>query len=69
MKCRVCRCTEARPCNPPCAWVEPGNDLCTSCADAAAELAGWLDDAHRPSFAALRREAEKVREVWAEHGR
>lgn len=27
--CRLCGCTDAEACNPPCSWVEP--DLCSAC--------------------------------------
>ena len=33
MTCRVCGCTHFTPCDPPCAWAEPG--LCTACKDKA----------------------------------
>jgi len=59
VKCRVCKCTEMRACFPPCSW-EPGEpDLCSSCADLIRAVRYWLTGAHRPSFAALRREACK----------
>lgn len=55
MKCRVCKCTEERACNPPCAWAEPG--LCTTCHGAAGVIAEWMAAAHQPSVPALIREA------------
>ena len=56
-RCRVCGCTEERACFPPCSW-EPGQaDLCTSCADTVYAVGEWLQNAVRPSFAALKREA------------
>ncbi|MBL4800738.1 MAG: hypothetical protein JKY45_02520 [Emcibacter sp.] len=33
MACRICGCTHFTPCDPPCAWAEPG--LCTACKDKA----------------------------------
>jgi hypothetical protein len=58
-KCRVCKCTELRPCFPPCGW-EPGEpDLCDSCADVIRKVREWLIGAHRPSVKALIIEARK----------
>jgi hypothetical protein len=54
VRCRVCRCSEDNPCNPPCAWAEYG--LCTSCALVVAALAEWSIAAHWPNRAALWRE-------------
>jgi len=58
-KCRVCSCTETRPCNPPCGWERGEADLCDSCAETARVLRAWLDGAYRPSMAALARELRK----------
>jgi hypothetical protein len=77
--CRVCRCTEREACNPPCSWVpashppiRTGNnitvemeDLCSTCHAAAVAILEWADAAHRPSKAALWREAERMREMAA----
>jgi hypothetical protein len=60
VRCRVCRCSETEPCNPPCSWEEGEASLCTTCAFAAAILADWLNDAHQPNIAALIREARRV---------
>jgi len=61
VKCRVCECTETKPCDPPCAWQPGMGDLCTGCAALVIEVLNWLDEAHRPSLMAL------VREVrWAQ---
>jgi hypothetical protein len=61
-RCRVCRCTEVEPCNPPCAW-EPGEpDLCTTCAEVIRIVRQWREEeAVQPSFAALQREVLKPR--------
>jgi len=63
LKCRVCSCTETRPCNPPCGWF--GNsDLCTGCADAIHALLDWREGAHRANLTALLREVR----YWEKHG-
>ncbi len=54
-RCRVCRCTEREPCEPPCEWSEA--DLCSSCSDTIATVADWLSGAHKPNQSALLREA------------
>ena len=56
MKCRVCRCTEYEPCDPPCAWECAG--LCTTCADAARAIRAWREAGLRPSMKALMREVK-----------
>jgi len=56
MRCRVCKCSEREPCNPPCAWEAPG--LCTTCAAAIAALVRWEEDALNARFAALVRAAK-----------
>jgi hypothetical protein len=56
VRCRVCGCTEADACIPPCSW-EPGqNDLCTTCAAAVDAMVEWANSARRANMAALRRE-------------
>lgn len=55
-RCRVCRCTEREPCDPPCSWFE--EDLCSLCALAAAAIAGWIEGAHRANLSGLIREAK-----------
>jgi hypothetical protein len=57
VRCRVCGCTEREPCEPPCAWFDAS--LCTLCAMASEALAEWTLGAHRPSRAALWREAKR----------
>jgi hypothetical protein len=57
-RCRVCKCTELEPCNPPCAWAPSQGDLCTNCADMIRALSEWQISAHRQSWAALKRAAE-----------
>jgi len=57
-KCRVCRCTQLEPCNPPCCWAEP--DLCSTCATTAGILAEWHLSALRPNRTALWKEAERI---------
>jgi len=32
--CSVCCCTEKDPCNPPCAWTDQSQTLCTACEQA-----------------------------------
>lgn len=62
-RCRVCRCTEDNACAGGCSWVQdPDEDhpLCSTCYAAARGIADWLTDAVRPSWAALRREAEQT---------
>lgn len=59
-KCRVCKCSELQPCCPPCGWERGEDDLCTTCAEVIRRVRGWLIDAHRPSFAALRRESHAL---------
>lgn len=56
-RCRVCKCTQAEACNPPCGWERAELDLCTSCAEAIRVVREWIEGAVRPSFAALKREA------------
>jgi hypothetical protein len=58
-RCRVCRCTEQFPCNPPCAWFDPS--LCTSCALVVEALAAWVEGAHVAVTAALWREVHRRR--------
>lgn len=57
IRCRVCRCTEIQPCEPPCSWSEV--DLCSGCAKAAGALCDWYYGAHSPNFAALVREYKR----------
>ncbi len=57
MKCRVCKCTEDHPCDPPCAWAAP--ELCTTCAYAIEHLDDWHRGAAYPSLTALLRELKK----------
>jgi hypothetical protein len=57
-KCRVCRCSEFEPCNPPCAWSKDPT-LCTTCVEMIVYLQEWLESAHRANFSALEREARK----------
>lgn len=55
VRCRVCGCTEVNACFPACGWDE--DNLCSSCAGAADELANWMARAVKPNVAALKREA------------
>ncbi len=57
VRCRVCRCTEREPCNPPCGWFD--EDLCTSCQSTVESLTAWMDTANRANKAALWREAKR----------
>jgi hypothetical protein len=61
MKCRVCGCTEERPCDPPCEWYSAG--LCSTCARAVAALLFWSEEANRPSIAALTREYRAAKDA------
>ena len=45
IQCRVCACTEVKPCLVPCAWAEV--NLCTTCRDAIQALERWHDVAYR----------------------
>lgn len=58
VRCRVCSCTEREPCDPPCSWAE--EDLCSLCASAVDALFHWESGAHRPSWAALRRDVARL---------
>lgn len=58
-RCRVCKCTEMRPCFPPCSWEPNEPDLCSNCAEVIREVRKWLESGYKPSFAALWREAMK----------
>lgn len=58
IRCRVCGCTDREPCAPPCSWAEGEADLCSTCAAAACVLVSWREGAHRPSWAALKREVD-----------
>jgi len=51
VKCRVCSCTEIKPCDPPCSWASV--DLCSGCAEAIEALIRWTEGAHRSSLRAL----------------
>lgn len=57
MKCRVCKCSEYEPCNPPCAWAAP--ELCTTCAAIVSLLREYREAALRFSRAALMRELDR----------
>jgi hypothetical protein len=59
-RCRVCRCTEIEPCLPPCGWEHGEQDLCTNCAEVIRKVQDWLIGGLHPSWAALKREAEKA---------
>ncbi len=51
-RCRVCKCTEREPCNPPCSWASAG--LCSSCYELSRLLREWIDNvALKPRVAAL----------------
>ena len=55
--CRVCRCTEDEPCNPPCAWFD--ESLCTSCALIVEAFMSWREGAHMANVAGLFRELQR----------
>jgi hypothetical protein len=75
IRCRVCRCTERKPCNPPCSWVD--QSLCSSCYKAVCAILDWSEGGLRPNMAALRREVEadaaplryQLRVLWARERR
>jgi hypothetical protein len=50
-RCYVCGCSAIEPCNPPCGWAF--DDVCTTCADAAAVIAIWRENAHAPKMSRL----------------
>ncbi len=56
--CRMCGCSETKPCNPPCSWVD--GDLCSGCFDVARAVVAWKQSAYRPSMPALLREVQAV---------
>ncbi len=59
VRCRVCGCTETEPCDPPCAWEQGEEDLCTGCAGLVQALLYWrIEGAPHPSLAALLREVQ-----------
>jgi hypothetical protein len=62
LKCRVCGCTEERPCEPPCAWDDLEGDLCTTCDDAIAAIVEWAYAARRANRTALLREVKRRQE-------
>jgi hypothetical protein len=43
-RCRVCGCKDDRACLGGCSWVE--DDLCSTCEEAIAVLAAYMDNAH-----------------------
>jgi hypothetical protein len=51
--CRVCKCTEDRACDPPCAWEPYDNCLCTTCAEAIRALKWWRAAAFDPNMGRL----------------
>lgn len=52
VRCRVCGCTDLDACANSCAWVD-GQDLCTTCRDAAAAIREWRETARRPMMTRL----------------
>lgn len=63
VRCRVCGCTEVDACADGCGWAD--TDLCTTCDRAAQAIVAWGFDARRPTWAALRREAERQQGIVA----
>jgi hypothetical protein len=57
-RCRLCRCSEREPCNPPCGWDCEDRTLCTNCGLVLNVIANWLISAHRPSVSAMLRDAK-----------
>jgi hypothetical protein len=60
MKCEICKCSNERPCDPPCAWEEA--NICSSCAATIRALTAWWEGAYRPSLSALLRSFKYYRE-------
>ena len=58
LRCRVCNCTDREACNPACSWArgDVRGDLCSTCALMVQRLQEYFESAHRPSWAALKRE-------------
>lgn len=56
-RCRVCGCTDAEACEPPCGWAPGEEDLCTSCHATVMAIVAWAGGAHRAIRTALMREA------------
>lgn len=67
MRCRVCKCTDERACDPPCSWHSRG--LCSTCASAVAAMLSWQEDSLRPSLAALTAEFKDARDNALRVGR
>jgi hypothetical protein len=48
--CRVCGCTDARPCAGGCEWITDDVDVCSACwetdVDSLAEEMAWFREAH-----------------------
>ncbi len=68
--CIICRCTETKPCSPPCSWHHDPTDqfpgpLCSSCYNVVTTVASWFVRSHRPSAAALIRQAKSLTEQTA----
>lgn len=56
IRCRVCGCTEADACDPPCGWTPGEDDLCTSCCATVIVILTWIESARRANHTALWRE-------------
>ena len=63
--CRVCGCTDRKPCHPPCSWAEGQADLCSTCEDISLLILVWSIGAHRANWAALQSEVKRMKEDLA----
>lgn len=54
--CRECGCTDSKPCEPPCAWTDATETLCTSCIPNDSEL-----PERKPAAKAKKRGGRKTR--------
>ncbi len=63
--CLICKCTETKPCRPPCSWFDdkagyfPG-PVCSGCWTVLSTMSTWLVMAHKPSVDALTKHAHKL---------
>ena len=54
-RCRVCGCTNSRPCRGGCSW---DGDLCSTCSLAADAIATWAFEVDAPRWKSLINEAQ-----------
>ena len=70
MNCRVCRCSQDRPCEPPCGWAhQPGEQpICSTCVQFRRQMEAYLRSSGAMSAAVLRMYGEVGRSSRAEKG-